>query len=90
MHRGFSTLLISLILLVSPVSFAAESIPDFAPECSMTFLHHGKITVAPLDGATPAPIRKYHHLKMSCTFTPVFHIISHSSNESTFGRAPPV
>ena len=89
MHRRISTLLISLFLLLSPVSFASAEIPDFSPECPLTAVHGYKISVAPLDGSTPVPTLPVRQEKEVYRITPSVVPAFVCGKITLFGKAPP-
>jgi hypothetical protein len=89
MRRKVSTMLISLFLLLSPVSFASAEIPDFSPECPLTAVHGHKISVAPLDGSTPVPTLPIRQEKQTFTITPTVVPAFICVKITLFGKAPP-
>jgi hypothetical protein len=89
MRKELSTILISLILLLSPVSFSSEAIPDFTPECSVTSIYTANISVAPLDGTTYDHILSPQPEIQEYTTTPIFITSIDRASTALFGRAPP-
>jgi hypothetical protein len=90
MRREFSSLLILLLLLLSPVSYSSENIPDFSPECQLTELYGQKVTMAavcPVTEVLPPPVTRRGIEK----FTPPRCVVTRViwSKTSSFGRAPP-
>jgi len=89
MRKELSTILISLILLLSPVTFSSDVIPDFTPECSVTSVYAANMTVAPLDGSTSDRILAPHPEELEYSVTLIVHTVRDWPYTALFGRAPP-
>jgi hypothetical protein len=91
MLREFSTLLILLFMLLSPVSYASEDIPDFSPECPMSELCGLRMTVAGVDGTshTLLPLSIEHTVAGKLTVPRALVPLVVWTKTSSFGRAPP-
>jgi len=88
-RNELSYMLILLLLLLSPVSFSSEKIPDFTPDCSVTSLSATVITVASLDGSTYDPILPLQQKKQECTIAPSIIPTVATLKIAVFERAPP-
>jgi len=90
MRRELSTILTLLILLISPLTFSMEYLPDFTPEWTVTSVCSEKKTVAPVVGMTrcervPTPRPE----KEEYTLAPVITTAVKWAKTALFGRAPP-
>jgi hypothetical protein len=89
MLRKLSLTLVSLIILLTPISFSSEKIPDFSPEYTLSMQFHPAVAVASIDGTPAVRIRVpdmdvQTYASISNPLPPVVW----SKNDS-FGRAPP-
>jgi hypothetical protein len=87
-RKELSFMLISLLLLLSPLSFSSARIPDFTPDCSVAYVYALGIAVAPLDGATYDRIFLPKN-KQVFTIRPTTILTDDWQKTTLFGRAPP-
>ena len=89
MREKITLILILLLLLLSPVSYSSEKIPDFTPESSVTLSYAVKVQVAAIDGASkvcsPPPCNDSRSYPK-----PILAVFKTACPEtSRSGRAPP-
>jgi hypothetical protein len=89
MRNELSSLLIAWLLLLSPVSFASENIPDFSPDCSVTSVSVSVIAVAPLDGSTYDRVFPLQPEKQEFTIIPTIISLFDKPQTAIIERAPP-
>ena len=89
MRREVSSVLIFLFMLLAPLSYSSEAIPDFTPECSVTARHVSQNALAHFDGTTyllSFPIvSKGPIYTISASVVPEYFW----PKNTLFGRAPP-
>jgi hypothetical protein len=91
MRRELSSLLITLFLLLSPISFSSEAIPDFTPECPITAAYVVKRAVAPLDGSIPIIASALAPVRVKVSYVDASQLVpaNASLNATVSDRAPP-
>ena len=89
MRRNISITLVSLLLLLTPISFSSEKIPDYTPECTQSIQIHLMAAVASLDGSTVVRILTSHREAQTYIFTPAITPPIVWSKTASHGRAPP-
>jgi len=89
MRRELSVILVSFILLLSPLSCSTEKIPDFTPEYSVTSVYAANTAVAPRDGTARERIHPPQPEKQAYTLVPTIITAGEWSKTALFGRAPP-
>jgi hypothetical protein len=89
MLTELSSLLIALLLFLSPVSFSSEKIPDFSPDCRVTSATASFIAVSSLDGSTYDPILPHRQEIQECSIAPTIIPAANTSRIALVERAPP-
>jgi hypothetical protein len=91
MRKEFSQILILLLLVLTPVSYASVEIPDFSPECSTTQTFELRKPLAGIDGSPslhPAPAKAGETKERYAVMRSVAPLAFCPDN-SFSGRAPP-
>jgi hypothetical protein len=91
MRKEFSQILILLLLVLSPVSYASVEIPDFCPECSTTQTFELRKPEAGIDGSPHlhcAPVNPGPK-KVRYAVVRLIAPLAFCPDNSSSGRAPP-
>ena len=89
MRRLLPSILISLFLLVTPISYSSEEIPDFCPESPITAPFALRAAVAPLDLPTAEPVIAALVVAVGYSSTPSSLPSDLLFITTSLGRAPP-